>query len=195
MPDNFSQFVKFIFAEEDGFNDDPHDPGGATNFGISLRFYRSHINKDATVKDIKDLTISAATSIYKDWFWDLNNCDEMPAPIALLMFDMSANQGPGTAIKCLQYCLGHPHNEADGIYGPKTNADTQKQYVEHGVYLINHLCAQRAYQYGLIDGQFKRIGLGWMQRTMEAHEYALRIFNQEKADAKAKAENQIKETN
>lgn len=180
MPDIFAYAVKFVLSKEGGFSDDPLDPGGATNFGISLKFYRDAIKKDATIQDIQNLTEYDASLICKQWFWDLYHCDDMPPAIGLIVFDMAVNQGPYMAISSLQRAVGLQGSNIDGLFGPATKIRLNTIYAQDGASLINRLCAIRAYTYALNDGQFKRFGLGWMQRTMEAHQYALQIFNQAK---------------
>ncbi len=41
MADLFQQCLNFTLTQEGGFVDDPYDPGGATNMGITLATYRS----------------------------------------------------------------------------------------------------------------------------------------------------------
>ena len=40
MPDRFDACLAFTLREEGGYVDDPADPGGATNMGITLATYR-----------------------------------------------------------------------------------------------------------------------------------------------------------
>ena len=40
MDDNFDACLAFTLKEEGGYSDNPADPGGATNMGITLATYR-----------------------------------------------------------------------------------------------------------------------------------------------------------
>jgi lysozyme family protein len=61
---DFNQAVKVILQHEGGYVDNPNDPGGATNYGISLRFLADHpesgdFNGDGEVdaEDIANMTV------------------------------------------------------------------------------------------------------------------------------------------
>lgn len=79
---------------------DPHDPGGETNFGISKRSYPN--------LDIRNLTADDAVRIYRQDYWLPAGCDKLPAPLALLVFDTAVNMGLGAAAKLL---AGNPSLE------------------------------------------------------------------------------------
>ena len=51
----FDIAIDFVLSQENGLADDPKDPGGITNFGISLRSY-----PDLGADGIRSLTRSAA---------------------------------------------------------------------------------------------------------------------------------------
>ena len=67
---NFDEVYKIVVREiEGGFVNDPRDPGGATKFGISLRFLRSiglDLNRDGIIDgiDIRGLSHVAAKKIF-----------------------------------------------------------------------------------------------------------------------------------
>jgi lysozyme family protein len=106
---SFDAAVKLILRLEGGYANDPHDPGGETNFGISKRSYPT--------LDIKALTEQNAVAIYKSDFWDAYACDRLPAPVALAFFDACINQGPHAATVDLQTAAG---TMRDGIIGTAT---------------------------------------------------------------------------
>ena len=105
----FEKAVRIILKWESGYSNDPNDPGGETNFGISKRSY-PHI-------DIKNLTEKDALAIYRRDYWDTCLCDKLPMQIALVVFDCAVNQGVVAAIKILQECCGVP---CDGLIGIRT---------------------------------------------------------------------------
>ena len=55
--------------EEDGYVDDPSDPGGATNIGIPLATYRQWSdNPNLGDVQVKDLTPTTARAIYRSLY-------------------------------------------------------------------------------------------------------------------------------
>jgi lysozyme family protein len=100
-----------LIGEEGGYVNDPQDPGGETNFGISKRAYPT--------EDIKNMTLARAKLIYKVDYWDKVRADELPAEIRFDLFDVAVNGGITRAIKLLQ---GAVNETQDGVLGPKTLA-------------------------------------------------------------------------
>lgn len=103
---NFDRSINIVLREEGGLADNPKDPGGLTNFGISQRAYPN--------VDIRALTVASATEIYRRDYWPAVHADELPWPLCLFAFDHGVNAGPGSAIKILQRALGVG---VDGVWG------------------------------------------------------------------------------
>lgn len=130
--------LPFVFKHEGRFSNDPVDPGGATNWGISLRFLKTvgdldhdgwpdgDINQDGkvTAEDIQLLSINDATRIYSHFFWQPNSYSKITdQTIATKIFDLAVNMGSKTANKCLQRAVRAVNGKVlndDGIIGPKT---------------------------------------------------------------------------
>jgi lysozyme family protein len=106
---SFTKAVGLILEREGGYVNDPKDPGGETNFGISKRQYPA--------VDIKALTREAAIAIYKRDYWLPCKCDDLPWPLSLFIFDAAVNQGVLPAKKMLQKAIDVAQ---DGIFGPVT---------------------------------------------------------------------------
>ncbi len=109
MSDNFDRAIAIVLHEEGGLSDNPADPGGLTNFGISQRAYPK--------LDIRALTEADARAIYARDYWPLAHGDFLPWPICLFVFDHCVNAGRASALKILQHGLGVA---ADGAWGPST---------------------------------------------------------------------------
>lgn len=71
---NFDEAFERTLGHEDGYVDDPRDPGGETKWGISKRSY-PHL-------DIKNLTQDQAKGIYRTDFWNRINADRLPDGVA-----------------------------------------------------------------------------------------------------------------
>ena len=113
----FDQAVDFVLKEkiEGGYVNDPRDPCGETNFGISKRSYPK--------VNMKTLTREGAIAIYKRDYWDAAGCDDLPAKVAVAVFDCAVNQGVSIAKRLLQKAA---RVTVDGAIGPKTLAAVHK---------------------------------------------------------------------
>ena len=79
---------------EGGYSNNSSDPGGETKYGISKRSFPN--------LDIPNLTREQAIEIYKSHYWDRANCDSLPWPMSLLVFDSAVNSGVGLATEWLR---------------------------------------------------------------------------------------------
>jgi len=113
----FDAAVGFVLKEkiEGGYVNDPRDPGGETNFGISKRSYPK--------VNMANLTREGAIAIYRRDYWDGVGCDKLPPMLGVALFDCAVNQGQGIAPKLMQRALGVT---ADGKIGPKTIAAAER---------------------------------------------------------------------
>jgi lysozyme family protein len=90
---NFETAIAFVLNEEGGYVNDPHDPGGETNFGISKRAYPT--------LDIATLSRQGAIDIYRRNYWDRINGEGIPTNLCLVALDCAVNQGVGRALQLL----------------------------------------------------------------------------------------------
>ncbi len=97
-----------LLAHEGGYTNHPSDPGGPTNFGITIADYRKHVKADASSADVRSMQLSEAKAIYRAKYWDAQRCDELPAGIDYAVFDYGVNSGIGRSGKVLRRLLGLP---------------------------------------------------------------------------------------
>ena len=121
---HFDIAMAFVAEHEGGFVDDDIDNGGATRYGISLRFLQlahEDINGDGHVDraDIVALTTVQARAIYQCHFWKHYRLDEIEHPfIAAKIMDLYVNMRGAVAARVVQRCFSTL--APDGILGSKS---------------------------------------------------------------------------
>jgi lysozyme family protein len=147
-----------ILAREGGFVNDPDDPGGATNFGVTIHTMRRlglDLNRDGRVDiaDVKQLTRRQARDIFVEDYFRKPGIARLPEPLQPSVFDMYVNAG-GNAVRILQRLLGdfgHPLT-ADGVIGPRTEAATRAAFAAAPGFLVDaYGIARRNYYYAIGD--------------------------------------------
>ena len=108
----FQECIDIVLEHEGGYVNDQFDPGGETKYGISKRAFPNI--------DIQAITKQEAIRLYYEYYWVRVKGDQIISnELALQVFDMAVNAGPGVAIELLQKML---NTKVDGIIGPKTLA-------------------------------------------------------------------------
>lgn len=162
----------FTLQEEGGFVDDPRDPGGATNMGVTLSTLRIWRNDPHLgVADVRALTRDTVTSIYGADYWNRLRCDAMPSGLDLMAFDFAVTAGTLRSARMLQAALGLPASAVDGSVGPDTLRIAQG-CVRADV--VGRLADSHAAYYRALP-TFRVFGTGWLARTARRHATALRM--------------------
>ncbi|ARE82050.1 conserved hypothetical protein [Roseovarius sp. EC-HK134] len=122
------QIAQEIVAREGGYVDDPDDPGGATNFGVTIHTMRRlglDLTRDGVVDalDVRALTRDQAVSLFIDHYYQRPGIARLPQSLRPSVFDMYVNAG-SNAVKILQRLLREMGQEieVDGVIGPQTAA-------------------------------------------------------------------------
>jgi lysozyme family protein len=175
MSSKFDRAVDVVLKHEGGYVDHSHDPGGATNFGISLRYARTlgsmmDLDGDGVVdkKDILLVTPEKAKVVYRDWFWRDVRGDELPAGLDLTVFDYAVNSGAGRAIRALQNAAGV---QPDGVFGPATMRAVMAADAKT---LINHINDGRLEFLKRLP-TWPTFGRGWTSRINDVHSRSLEL--------------------
>ena len=164
--DGFDRCVAVTLAYEGGFVQDPKDPGGATNFGITKRALETFLGKQVSVDDVKNMTSSTAIEIYRANYWNQMLCGSLPVGVDLMVFDYGVNSGTGQAIKDLQSIVGVPQ---DGAIGKITLPAVLKAPPED---VINKLAAGRLALMKTLQ-EWEQDGEGWTRRVNDVQQKAL----------------------
>ncbi len=155
---NFQRALALVLEHEGGYVNDPQDPGGCTNFGITIGTYRAIVNPRATCSDVRHITPALVTRIYRRAYWDVVRGDDLPSGVDLAVFDFAVNSGPQRAAQFLQREIGV---RDDGRIGPVTLAAAAR---DNPADLAAALCdARLAWLRGL--KLFARFGRGWTRRV------------------------------
>ena len=162
------EIIAFIIQQEGGFVDNPADPGGATNMGIT-QHYLDNARKvwPNLPVSVTDLTFSQVASLYESDEWVTIHGDQLPPVIGLLVMDEAVNGGPGTAAKLLQEALGIT---ADGVIGAATIAAAAASRAPQ---LALEYAARRAVFYAKLEDNEAMFELGWMRRLLTVYTRAL----------------------
>ena len=146
---NFDDAFDRLLGHEGGYVNDPRDPGGETNWGVSKRAYPN--------VDIKALTKEAAKSIYRRDYWTPVRADELPESVCFDVFDAAVNHGVLQSAKWLQRAAGA---QPDGVIGAQTVAAARAS----GPQLAAHFNGYRL-QFYTDSSNWSVYGKGWTRRV------------------------------
>ncbi|MDN5568293.1 MAG: holin-associated N-acetylmuramidase [Paracoccus sp. (in: a-proteobacteria)] len=147
-----------IVMREGGYVNDPDDPGGATNFGVTIGTMTSlglDLNKDGRIDatDVRALTRAQAEQIFIEHYFRKPRLAELPQSVQASVFDMYVNAGTNavTILQKLVTRMGFA-TSADGAVGPKTIAAAKQADAAAPLYLADaYGIARRNYYYALAD--------------------------------------------
>lgn len=165
MKSNYDLSLKLVLEHEGGYTNDVHDPGGPTNWGITIYDARAYWKTDATAADVKAMPLSVAKDIYKAKYWDALECDDLPSGVDYAVFDYGVNSGISRSAKVLQRITGA---NVDGHIGPLTIAAAKTIEVSK---LIDELCDERL-QFLHHLSTWPIYSKGWSRRVKEVRHTA-----------------------
>ncbi len=122
----FLKSLAHVLEMEGGYSNDPYDPGGPTNRGITLDEYARFRNetvdaqsRSRLISELKRIPDDTVKAIYLKSYIKPAMCPAFTALLALMHFDAAVNHGVGAAIQMLQ---GVARVTVDGEIGPETLA-------------------------------------------------------------------------
>ncbi|MEM7598734.1 MAG: holin-associated N-acetylmuramidase [Pseudomonadota bacterium] len=177
------QIAKEIVAREGGYVNDPDDPGGATNFGVTIGTMRRlglDLDRDGDIdlQDVKILTREQAEAIFVQHYHERPGIGQLPEPLQASVFDMYVNAGHN-AVKILQKLLRQMGQNIaiDGAIGPQTAEAAHTAFHAAPDHLVDaYGIARRNYYFRLADrrpssrkfARTRRGGKGgWIKRAEE----------------------------
>lgn len=164
---NFDQTFDRLVSNEGGYSNNPADPGGETNWGITWTVLREAIGAGIVPSGttIKNLTRNQAKDIYRWRFWGQGKMDSFDGAISFQTFDAAVNHGIETAIRLLQRAAGVAD---DGNIGPITVAAIKSKSVTDMLMLF---IAYRI-RYWTKLSTWLTFGKGWANRAADDLVYA-----------------------
>ena len=176
MKDNFSKALARVLVYEGGKSNNPRDPGGRTNKGITQITFNAYLReKNIPTADVYSITDQEVAEIYKIKFWDVMKCDDIPSGLDLSIMDAGVNSGPGQSGKWLQRALGDSFpGPIDGIIGSKTLQAVDDHGDVEG--LIKGVCSRRLAMLRALR-TWPTFGAGWARRVANVQRTALSWMN------------------
>lgn len=125
----FQLAIPTVLRREGGYVNNPNDPGGATKYGVSLRWLKAkgllpeielmenHPGSSTPIADVQQMTVQMATEFYQQYWWlpEYGRIDAQA--LATKVFDTAVNMGAGRSAMFLQKAVGVTQ---DGNIGPNT---------------------------------------------------------------------------
>jgi lysozyme family protein len=168
MKSNYETCIALVLKHEGGYVNNPKDPGGATNLGVTKKVWEEWVGKPVSLDEMKALTVKDVTPLYKAQYWDRVRGDDLPAGVDYAVMDVAVNSGVVRAAKFLQAALGLT---ADGIIGPATLAAAEAANPRQ---LVTDVCDKRlAFMQALPI--WSTFGNGWSRRVKEVEEKAFEM--------------------
>lgn len=171
-----------VFSVEGGYVNDPRDPGGATNHGITEKVARANGYKGS----MRDLTKVQAGDIYTKQYIEQPGfvpVIEVSPAVGHELVDSGVNAGPGRAARWFQETLNHLNNGGrdyadiaeDGKVGSGTVAAFRALKAKRGgelscVLVLRLLDAKQAGHYMRLaanDNKFEAFMVGWTRTRVE----------------------------
>jgi lysozyme family protein len=149
-----------IVAREGGYVNDPDDPGGATNYGVTIHTMRRlglDLNRDGqvTAADVRALTRAQAVEIFITHYYERPRIAALPEAVQASVFDMYVNAG-ANAVRILQRLVRDMRIDCgvDGVIGPQTIGAVQQAMASAPAHFVDaYGIARRNYYYGLADAR------------------------------------------
>ena len=166
MTGDFAVSLAHVLASEGGYVDDPKDPGGRTNEGITQHVYDNwRLAKGLPTRSVATIDPNEVEAIYRGLYWSAVAGDQLPAGVDYATFDYAVNSGAHRAACALQNAVGVP---ADGQIGPATLAAANAADPRR---VINAVCsARQAFLESLPT--FAHFGNGWSHRVASVEQVA-----------------------
>lgn len=179
MTKTMDSIIADVIRAEGGYSNDPRDPGGETNFGITIAVARANGYKGP----MKDLPRSLVEQIYRSRYIEVPRFDriyDLDRDIGAELIDTGVNMGPATAAMFLQRWLNgfnyertHDDLFVDGRVGQLTIDALARFFTKRGqegrrVMLQALNCTQGTRYLEIVEGKASSRAFlyGWMNNRV-----------------------------
>ena len=171
---SFSRFIPHLLVVEGGFQKLPSDTGNynskkqlvGTNKGISAPVYESFIGRVPSENDMRNITKTEATTIYRKNYWDKAFASQINSQeVANVLIDHSVNAGSGRAGRLVQEVLNKSFNlniAVDGSIGQQTIKAINSV---DAVMLHSAIIKARINYYESLRSKYPEFIKGWLKRV------------------------------
>jgi lysozyme family protein len=173
---SYDDCLSRCLVHEGGYCNDAGDPGGPTNFGITIADANLHAAKygwikgrKVTIADMRAMPLSFAKLVYRGEYWDSLRCDDLPAGVDDSVFDYGVNSGIGRSGKVLRRLIGMP----DTTY-IVTDAEIAAINKRDPIALFNAIDAERLTFLRSL-GRMRKFLPGWTTRVNEVRSFSLHL--------------------
>ena len=163
---NFQECLDLVLKSEGGWVNNPADPGGETNLGVTKRVWEEYVGH--AVQSLKKLTKDDVAPVYELKYWRPCYCEVLPRGLDFVVFSMGVNAGPGRSVKLLQQSIGCV---PDGVIGPRTR---ELISASNSANLIAKFSETRREYYRSLK-TFPIFGKGWVARVDREEQEALQM--------------------
>lgn len=157
-----------VFADEGGYSNHPNDPGGPTNFGITIFDVRKYYKSGATAEDVRTLPKSVAADIYRKHYAIPMRYDDLPAGVDYSVLDAAINSGVGRAPVWLAKALNVVARPIGDLIVPA------KAYADKVALIKSYWAIRLGFLHSLKT--WKTFGLGWGRRCANGEAAAVRMW-------------------
>jgi lysozyme family protein len=173
MKETYEQAIAKVFKDEGGFTNQSTDPGGPTNWGITIHDAQTFWKPGATADDVKAMPRSVAEDIYKEHYANAVWYDNLPPGVDYAVLDYAINSGIKRAIGTLQEVVNA--STIDQIMGPETLAKTcQADYAT----TINKIWDARLAFNQSLTTLWPVYGRGWTNRINSGRNLSMSLLSQ-----------------
>ena len=166
MTENFKECLALVLKSEGGYVNNPADPGGMTNLGITKKSLEEWLGHDVDEKFMRNLTPEMAAPFYEQKYWRPCYGEVLPRGLDFLCFSFGVNAGSGRSVKLLQQSLGLV---SDGIIGQRVMQKLRESNIADVIKSFSE--SRREYYKSLKN--FPIFGKGWISRTDKEEQQAL----------------------
>ena len=167
MKGNFAAALKTVLGFEGGYVNNPKDPGGATNMGVTQRVYTAWRQaRGLPAQEVRQISSGEVATIYRNEYANPVRFDDLPSGVDLIVFDGAVNSGVSRSVKWLQKAV---RVTQDGQIGPMTLSAARSM---DSASIINSIADTRlSFLQGLRT--WSTFGRGWKSRVVQVRGTAL----------------------